>query len=173
MYAGDIDRKPAVILRPGNADQVAAVVALARETGLELAVRGGGHSPAGHSVCEGGIVLDLSRKYGMTIDDVLAAEIVTADGELLLVDEHHHPDLFWALRGGGNFGVVTRFEFRLHRFDGVYGGMMVLPVTPEILEAFVAEADLHTGWVGEVRPGQSVPLQPRHPARGLMSPAAG
>ncbi|WP_326653164.1 MULTISPECIES: FAD-binding oxidoreductase [unclassified Streptomyces] len=200
VYAGDIDRRPAVILRPENATQVASVVALARETGLELAVRSGGHSPAGHSVCEGGIVLDLSsmraleidveartawaetgitageyaeaaaehglatgfgdgrlvgvggitlgggigyltRKHGMTIDDLLAAEIVTADGELLVVDEHDHPDLFWAIRGGGgNFGVATRFKFRLHELDGVYGGMMVTPVTPEILEAFVAEA---------------------------------
>ncbi|MFJ8657767.1 FAD-binding oxidoreductase [Streptomyces sp. NPDC093795] len=201
VYAGDVDRRPAVILRPGNAAQVASVVALARETGLELAVRGGGHSGAGHGVCEGGIVLDLSRmraleidveartawaeagvsageyteaaaehglatgfgdnslvgvagitlgggigflsrKHGMTIDDLLAAEIVTADGELLSVDEHHHPDLFWALRGGGgNFGVATRLKLRLHELDGVYGGIMVTPVTPEILEAFVAEAE--------------------------------
>ncbi|MGW7004621.1 FAD-binding oxidoreductase [Streptomyces sp. NPDC054933] len=201
VYAGDIDRRPAVILRPKNATQVARVVALARETGLELAVRSGGHSTVGHGVCEGGIVLDLAnmraleidveartawaetgmtageytvaaaehglatgfgdgtavgvggitlgggigflaRKHGMTIDDLLAAEIVTADGELLLVDEHHHPDLFWAIRGGGgNFGVATRFKFRLHELDGVYGGMMVLPVTPEILETFIAEAE--------------------------------
>ncbi|MER5962888.1 FAD-binding oxidoreductase [Streptomyces sp. NPDC002057] len=201
VYVGDVDRRPAVVLRPRNAEQVARVVALARETGLELAVRGGGHSGAGHGVCEGGIVLDLahmraleidvaartawaetgisageyteaaaahglatgfgdstmvgvggitlgggigflSRKHGMTIDDLLAVEIVTADGELLTVDEHHHPDLFWAVRGGGgNFGVATRFKFRLHELDGVYGGIMVLPVTPEILEAFVAEAE--------------------------------
>ncbi|MFF8971295.1 FAD-binding oxidoreductase [Streptomyces sp. NPDC014995] len=201
VYAGDVDRRPAVVLRPRNAQQVARVVALAQETGLELAVRSGGHSGAGHGVCEGGIVLDLanmraleidveartawaetgisageyteaaaehglatgfgdstmvgvggitlgggigflSRKYGMTIDDLLAAEIVTADGELLLVDEHHHPDLFWAIRGGGgNFGVATRFKLRLHEVDSVYGGMLVLPVTPEILEAFIAEAE--------------------------------
>lgn len=201
VYAGDVDRRPAVILRPRNAKQVARVVALAQETGLQLAVRGGGHSGAGHGVCEGGIVLDLAnmraleidveartawaetgisageyteaaaehglatgfgdstqvgvggitlgggigflaRKHGMTIDDLLAAEIVTADGELLLVDEHDHPDLFWAIRGGGgNFGVATRFKFRLHELNGVYGGMLVLPVTPEILEAFIAEAE--------------------------------
>ncbi|MEU9310358.1 FAD-binding oxidoreductase [Streptomyces sp. NPDC048256] len=201
VYAGDVDRRPAVILRPRNAAQVARVVKLAQETGLQLAVRGGGHSGAGHGVCEGGIVLDmadmremeidveartawvetgisageyteaaaehglvtgfgdssqvgvggitlgggigfLARKHGMAIDDLLAAEIVTADGELLSVDEHHHPDLFWAIRGGGgNFGVATRFKFRLHELDGVYGGMMVLPVTPEILEAFIAEAE--------------------------------
>lgn len=201
VYAGDVDRRPAVILRPGNAGQVANVVALARETGLELAVRGGGHNLAGHGVCDGGIVLDttgmraleidveartawaeagvsageyteaagrhglatgfgdstqvgvagitlgggigfLSRKHGMTIDDLLAVEIVTADGELLSVDEHHHPDLFWAVRGGGgNFGVVTRLKFRLHELGEVYGGIMVLPVSPETLEAFIAEAE--------------------------------
>jgi FAD/FMN-containing dehydrogenase len=201
VYPGDIDRRPAVILRPRDATQVARVVVLAQETGLELAVRSGGHSGAGHGVVEAGIVLDLanlrgleidveahtawtetgvtageyttaaaehglatgfgdgtlvglggftlgggigflSRKHGMTIDDLLAAEIVTADGELLSVDEHHHPDLFWAIRGGGgNFGVVTRFKFRLHELDGVYGGILVLPATPEILEAFIAEAE--------------------------------
>ncbi|MGW8761801.1 FAD-binding oxidoreductase [Streptomyces sp. NPDC055815] len=201
VYVGDVDRRPAVILRPRNAGQVARVVTLARETGTEFAVRGGGHSGAGHGVVEGGIVLDLhhlkgleidveartawaeagisageytaaaaehglatgfgdstmvgvagitlgggigflSRKYGMTIDDLLAAEIVTADGELLSVDERHHPDLFWAIRGGGgNFGVVTRLKLRLHEVDGVYGGIMVLPVTPEILEEFIAEAE--------------------------------
>ncbi|WP_327309890.1 FAD-binding oxidoreductase (plasmid) [Streptomyces sp. NBC_01298] len=201
VYSGDVDRRPAVILRPRNAEQVARVVALAQETGLPLAVRAGGHSGAGYGVCEGGIVLHLahmraleidveartawaeagisvgeytvaaaehglatgfgdnsqvgvagitlgggigylSRKSGMTIDNLLAAEIVTADGELLLVDEHRHPDLFWAIRGGGgNFGVVTRLKFRLHELTGVYGGMLVTPVTPEILEAFIAEAE--------------------------------
>ncbi|MGW0499676.1 FAD-binding oxidoreductase [Streptomyces sp. NPDC003007] len=201
VYAGDVDRRPAVILRPRNAQQVANVVALTQETGLSLAVRAGGHSGAGHGICEGGIVLDmagmrameidveartawaeggisageyteaaaehglatgfgdntqvgvagitlgggigfLSRKYGMTIDDLLAAEIVTADGELLLVDEHHHPDLFWAIRGGGgNFGVVTRLKLRLHELTSVYGGIMVAPVTSDILEAYIAEAE--------------------------------
>jgi FAD/FMN-containing dehydrogenase len=200
VYPGEIDRRPAVILRPRNAEQVARGVALARETGVELAVRGGGHSVAGQGVNEGGLVLDLAnmraldidveartawaeagitageyteaaakhglatgfgdgaltgvtgitlgggigyltRKYGLTIDDLLAAELVTADGELLSVDEDHHPDLFWAIRGGGgNFGVLTRLKFRLHEVDAVYGGMLVLPVDPEILEAFIAEA---------------------------------
>lgn len=201
VYPGDVDRRPAVILRPRNAEQVAHVVALARQTGIALAVRGGGHSVAGYGVCEGGLVLDLSamraveidaeartawaeggitageyteaaakyglatgfgdgsltgvagitlgggigyltRKYGMTVDDLLAVEIVTAGGELLSVDEEHHTDLFWALRGGGgNFGVVTRLKFRLHEVESVYGGMLVLPVTAEILEAFIAEAE--------------------------------
>jgi len=174
-----VDRRPAVIVRPVDAGEVARIVTLARETGLELAVRSGGHSSAGHGVSEGGIVLDLShmkalaidpdrrvawaetgltsgevtnaaaehgltvgfgdtgsvgiggltlgggvgylvRKHGLTVDDLLAAEIVTADGQLLLVDAEQHPDLFWAIRGGGrNFGVATRFQYRLHPIDTV------------------------------------------------------
>jgi FAD/FMN-containing dehydrogenase len=201
VFYGSFDRRPAVIVRPTDAAEVARVVTLARETGLELAVRSGGHSLAGHGVSEGGIVLDLSdmrtleidaerrtawaqtgltageytaaagafglatgfgdtgsvgiggltlgggvgylvRKHGLTIDDLLAAEIVTADGQLLRVDAETHPDLFWALRGGGgNFGVATRFQFRLHEVDTVVGGMLLLPATPEIIAAFAAEAD--------------------------------
>jgi FAD/FMN-containing dehydrogenase len=170
------------------------------ETGLELAVRSGGHSLAGYSVSDGGIVLDLSdmkaleidvegrtawaqtgltaantppqraahglatgfgdtgsvgiggltlgggigylvRKHGLTIDDLLAAEVVTADGRLLRVDAETHPDLFWAIRGGGgNFGVATRFRYRLHEVDTIVGGMLVLPATPEVIASFVAEA---------------------------------
>jgi FAD/FMN-containing dehydrogenase len=201
VFYGGIDRRPLAIVRVANANDVAYVVSLARETGIELAVRSGGHSIPGHSVSEGGIVLDLSemkaleidpeertawaetgltaseftaaagahglatgfgdtgsvgiggitlgggvgflvRKYGMTIDDLLAAEIVTANGELLCIDAHTHPDLFWAIRGGGgNFGVVTRFQFRLHPIDRVVGGMLFLPATPDVVRAFVAEAD--------------------------------
>jgi FAD/FMN-containing dehydrogenase len=195
------DRRPAVIVRPADAAAVAHVVSLAREKSIELAVRSGGHSLAGHSVSEGGIVLDLSdlkavdidvqgrtawaqtgltaseytktaathglatgfgdtgsvgiggltlgggvgflaRKHGLTIDNLLAAELVTADGELLHVDAETHPDLFWAIRGGGgNFGVATRFRFRLHEIDGIAGGMLILPATPEVIAGFVAEAD--------------------------------
>ena len=171
---GGIDPHPAVIVRVADTADVATVIALARETGLELAVRSGGHSGAAHSTVDGGIVLDvrdlreldidvdgrtawvgsgltageittalaehglaigfgdtgsvgvagitlgggigyLVRSQGMTIDNLLAVELVTADGEVLTVDEASHPDLFWALRGGGgNFGVATRFRFRLH-----------------------------------------------------------
>lgn len=201
VRAGDVDRRPAVVLRPADAGQVARGVALARESGLDLAVRGGGHSAAGFGVCEGGVVLDLSRlrtleidaragtawagtglttgeytdaaaryglatgfgdgrtvgiggitlgggigllsrRHGLTIDDLLAAEMVTADGDLLRVDEQHHPDLFWAIRGGGgNFGVATRLKFRLHELDGVYGGILVLPAAPDILEEVIARAE--------------------------------
>jgi FAD/FMN-containing dehydrogenase len=201
IFYGGIDRHPAVIVRVANTTDVSHVVTLAHETGLELAIRSGGHSAAGHSVSEGGIVLDLSdmkaldinveertawaetgltageytaaaaehglatgfgdtgsvgiggitlgggvgyfaRKYGLTIDDLLAAEVVTADGQILCVDAETHPDLFWAIRGGGgNFGVVTRFQFRLHEVKTIIGGMLFLPATPEIIRAFVAEAE--------------------------------
>jgi FAD/FMN-containing dehydrogenase len=200
VFPGSIDRRPAVIVRVADAADVARVISVARETGLELAVRSGGHSGAGHGVCEGGIVLDLSdmqgldvdvarrtawaetglttgvytttvgerglatgfgdtgsvgiggitlgggvgflvRKHGLTIDSLLAADIVTADGELRRVDAEAEPDLFWAIRGGGgNFGVATRFLFRLHDLPSVVGGMLMLPATPEVITAFLAEA---------------------------------
>jgi len=201
VFDGGIDRRPAVIVRPDDASEVAHVVALARETGLELAIRSGGHSSAGHSTTEGGILLDLGamtalsidadrrtawaqtgltagryttaagafglatgfgdtgsvgiggitlgggigylvRKHGLTIDDLLAAELVTADGQLLQVDAQTHPDLFWAIRGGGgNFGVATRLRFQLHEVSTVVGGMLLLPATPEVIASFVAEAE--------------------------------
>jgi FAD/FMN-containing dehydrogenase len=200
VFYGSVDRRPALIARVADADDVARVIAMARDSGLELAVRSGGHSPAGHGVTEGGIVLDLSdmkglevdpegrtawaetgltageytsavgahglatgfgdtgsvgiggitlgggvgflvRKYGLTIDSLLAAEVVTADGELLRVDDESHPDLFWAIRGGGgNFGVATRFKFRLQPVDTFVGGMLFLPATPEVIAGFIAEA---------------------------------
>jgi FAD/FMN-containing dehydrogenase len=200
VFYGGIDRRPAVIVRPTTPAEVAHVVTLARDSGLELAVRSGGHSPAGHSVSDGGIVLDLGamnaldidvagrtawaqtgltageyttaaaahglatgfgdtasvgiggltlaggvgylvRKHGLTIDDLLAAELVTADGQLLQVDDQTHPDLFWAIRGGGgNFGVATRLRFRLHPVDQVVGGILILPATPEGIAGFIAAA---------------------------------
>ena len=200
-FYGGIDHHPAVILRARNADEVARVIALARESGTELSVRSGGHSVVGHSVSHGGIMLDLSemrdlqidaeertawaeagvtageyttaagtyglatgfgdtgsvgiggltlgggvgylvRKYGLTIDDLLAAEIVIADGQCLYLDEKTHPDLFWAIRGGGgNFGVVTRFKFRMHEVDSVVGGMLFLPATADTIASFIALAE--------------------------------
>ncbi|HET6684047.1 MAG TPA: FAD-binding oxidoreductase [Gaiella sp.] len=99
------------------------------------------------SVGIGGLTLGggagfLVRKYGLTIDQLLAAELVTADGELLHVDDETYPDLFWAVRGGGgNFGVATRFRYRLHRVDGILGGLLVLPGEPEVIASFVAAAE--------------------------------
>jgi FAD/FMN-containing dehydrogenase len=201
VFYATYDRRPAVIIRPADTDEVAFVVSLARENGVELAVRGGGHSTAGHSVSEGGIVLDLSllkaleidpaartawaetglttgevtaagsahglavgfgdtgsvgiggltlgggvgylsRPHGLTIDNLLAAEVVTADGRLLRADENQYQDLFWAIRGGGgNFGVATRFLYRMHPVDTVVGGMLLLPATPEVIASFVEAAD--------------------------------
>jgi FAD/FMN-containing dehydrogenase len=95
----------------------------------------------------GGITLSggigfLVRRNGLTIDDVIGAEVVTADGELLEVDQETHPDLFWALRGGGgNFGVATRLRFRLHEIDQVVGGMLLLPASPEVITGLVAAAE--------------------------------
>ena len=197
VTAGHIDRHPAVIVRVANVDDVREVIALARETGLELAVRSGGHSGKGDSTTEGGIVLDLQdmhaididadakaawveagasalevtqatteqglaigfgdtgsvgvggittgggigylvRKHGLTIDNLLAADVVTADGELLRADADTNPDLFWAIRGGGgNFGVVTRFLYQLHDLPGIVGGMLFLPATAETVERYM------------------------------------
>ena len=194
------DRRPAVIVEVADAADIATVIAVARETGLELAVRSGGHSAAGHGTTDGGILLDLSpmkaieidvagrtawaeagltagevtaalgehglavgfgdtgsvgiggitlgggigylaRKYGLTIDSVLAAEIVTADGQTLHVDTDSHPDLFWAIRGGGgNFGVVTRFKYALSEVPTTVGGMLILPATAETIAGFMAAA---------------------------------
>lgn len=198
---GGIDRRPAAIVRVADAGDVSRLVKLAHEHGFELAIRSGGHSGAGHSTTEGGIVLDLSamkdlqinleertawaetgltagefttavgahrlatgfgdtgsvglggitlgggigfliRKYGLTIDSLLAAEIVTADGQLLHVDDKSHPDLFWAIRGGGgNFGVALRFKFQLQEVDMVLGGMLFLPATPDTIASFISEAE--------------------------------
>jgi FAD/FMN-containing dehydrogenase len=200
VYFTSIDRRPEAIVRVANPADAGRVVVLAHESGRELAVRNGGHSVAGHSVIDGGIVLDLSalrsleidvarrvaragagltageyttatgahglatgfgdapsvgiggitlsggigflhRKTGMTIDSVVSADVVTANGQQVRASEASHPDLFWAIRGGGgNFGVVTRFEYRLHPVDTVVGGMLLLPATAERVVAFLDAA---------------------------------
>jgi FAD/FMN-containing dehydrogenase len=174
VWNGRFDRRPSVIVRCREARDVVAAVGFAREQGLELAVKGGGHSNAGHSTVEGGLLIDLSlmkgvavdvraetarvepgvkwrefdsvaqqhglattggtvssvgvagftlgggsgylvRKHGMAIDNLLSADVVTADGRVVRASADENPDLFWALRGGsGNFGIVTCFEFHLH-----------------------------------------------------------
>ncbi|GAA3373495.1 FAD-binding oxidoreductase [Streptomyces sannanensis] len=185
VYNAMIDRRPAVVVRCVNAGDVIAVVDFARESGLDLAVRGGGHSVPGFGTCDNGVVADLSsmrgvrvdpvartaraeggatwgdfdaathafglatsggilsttgvggltlgggigyltRSRGLSCDNLVSADMVTADGRFLMVNEKEHEDLFWAIRGGGgNFGVVTSFEFRLGPVRNVYGGPML------------------------------------------------
>jgi hypothetical protein len=223
VFYGGIDRRPAVIVRVADETDVSHVISLARGTGLELAVRSGGHSTAGHSVSAGGIVLDLGdmraldtdaekrtawaqtgltageytaaadayglatgfgdtgsvgiggltlgggigylvRKHGLTIDSLLAADIVTADGERIRVDAETHPDLFWAIRGGGgNFGVATRLQFRLHEVGTIVGGMLILPATPDVIAAFIAEAEAapeELSTIANVMPAPPMPFLP-------------
>jgi FAD/FMN-containing dehydrogenase len=198
---GGIDLHPAAIVQVAGIEDIRRTLAVARETGAELAVRSGGHSGAGYGSTEGGLVIDLRglrsieidpatktawvetgltavdvakaaadhglalgfgdtgsvgvggittgggigyfvRKYGLTIDNVLAAEVVTADGELVRADADTNPDLFWAIRGGGgNFGIVTRFRFQLADVPRIVGGMLFLPATAETIERFVELAD--------------------------------
>ncbi len=121
------------------------------------------------SVGVGGITLGggigfLVRKFGMTIDSVLAAEVVTADGRHLRVDPEHEPELFWAIRGGGgNFGVVTRLQFRLNPLPHFTGGILVLPATPETIAGFVAasmSAPEELSTIGNVMPAPPMPFLP-------------
>ena len=112
----------------------------------------------------GGGIGYMLRKHGLTIDNLLAAEIVTAAGDIFVVDANHHPDLFWALRGGGgNFGVVTRFKFQLHEMPHFVGGPLVFAPTPEILAGFAAlsaAAPEELTTIGYVMPIPPVPFVP-------------
>jgi hypothetical protein len=223
VFYGGIDKRPSAIVRVASVADVQRVIALARDGGYELAVRSGGHSIAGHSTTDGGIVIDLRemakieidpvgrtawvetgataiqvtealathglvvgfgdagsvgvggitlgggigflvRKFGLTIDSLLAAEVVTADGRHLRVDADRHSDLFWAIRGGGgNFGVVTRLQFRLHALPRFTGGILILPATPATIAGFAAAAlvapdELST--IGNVMPAPPMPFLP-------------
>ena len=121
------------------------------------------------SVGVGGITLGggigfLVRKFGLTIDSVLAAEVVTADGRHLRVDAQHEPDLFWAIRGGGgNFGVVTRIQYRLNPLPHFTGGILILPATPETIAGFAAAsmaAPEELSTIGNVMPAPPMPFLP-------------
>jgi FAD/FMN-containing dehydrogenase len=190
IWNATIDKHPTVIARCATTSDVVHAVNFARDNGLLLAVRGGGHNIAGNAMCDDGIVIDLSqmktarvdpgarrvtieggatladldaatqahglatpvginsttgvagltlgggfgwlsRKHGMTVDNLESAEVVTATGEVVRASATERPDLFWALRGGGgNFGVVTRFEFRLHPVGpDVLSGLIVYPIS--------------------------------------------
>jgi FAD binding domain-containing protein/berberine-like enzyme len=214
------DRHPAAVVKVADAADVAAVVNAARESGLELAVRSGGHSGAGHSTTDGGLVIDLrtmnkvevdpaartawaeagataadvakaadahglgvgfgdtgsvgiggittgggigylSRKHGLTIDSLVAADVVTADGTLRRTDATHEPDLFWAIRGGGgNVGVVTRFQYRLERLGDAYGGMLFLPANADTIAGFIAAAEAAPEELGTIANVMNCPPMP-------------
>jgi len=206
VWNGAIDRSPALIARCRGVADVIAAIRFARCTALPVAVRGGGHSYPGHSVCDAGIVIDLGlmtgvrvdpqwrtarvqagvlwgeldratqafglattggfvshtgvagltlgggigwlhRKHGLTIDQLLSADVVTAEGELVKASETENPELFWGLRGGGgNFGIVTEFEFRLHPIrpavlaGPIYWPMAEAPALLRFYREWIAEA---------------------------------
>jgi hypothetical protein len=188
IWNGYFDHRPAVVARCATTEDVVATVAFARESGLPLAVRGGGHSVPGLSSCDAGIVLDLTqmravkvdpdariagsqggatwadydaatqahglastgglisatgvagltlgvgigwlmRKQGLACDNLVGAEVVTAAGDVVRTSTSEEPELLWGLRGGGgNFGVVTRFEFRVHPVEMILGGVAMFPM---------------------------------------------
>jgi FAD/FMN-containing dehydrogenase len=198
VYNAMIDRRPALIARCADVESVSRAVSFARERGLPLAVRGGGHNGAGLGTCDDGVVIDLSllkdidvdprartvrvgggctwgevdsatgehglatpsgiisttgvggltlggglghltRRFGLTIDNLLEAEMVLADGTTVRASAQEHPDLFWAIRGGGgNFGVVTSFLFRVHEVGTIFGGPTFWAVedSREVLSAY-------------------------------------
>jgi FAD/FMN-containing dehydrogenase len=193
VHNGLIDRRPALIVRCRTACDVAAALAFARQAGLEVSIRGGGHDVAGRAVTDGGVMIDLAEmtgiaidpeqrtataeggviwaelndaaaehglavtggavsgtgiagytlggglgwlmaKYGLAADNLLAVELVTAEG-----DAASHPDLFWALRGGGgNFGVATSFTYRLHPLQTIVGGLIAhsIEAAPALLRFY-------------------------------------
>ena len=223
VWNGMHDKRPALIAQCLSTDDVVQAVNFARDHSLLTAIRGGGHSWPGKSVCDDGIMIDLSqmhgvdvdkgrkvagtgggallgnlddaalaqglvttagvvshtgvggyttgggfgrlnRMYGLTIDNLLGAEIVTADGQVRYVSADNEPDLFWAIRGGGgNFGVVTRFDFQLHDFNReVLSGLIVWPMDQarEVLE-------FYAGWQGDLsRELYTGPAMLTHPELG-------
>jgi FAD/FMN-containing dehydrogenase len=199
-----VDQRPSLIARCRGASDVTTALDFARVRGLEVAVRGGGHNPAGHCVCEGGLVIDLSElrhvevdatgrlaragggatwgdfdtatqaaglvtpggvvvttgvggltlgggighltaQHGLTCDSLVGAEVVTPNGDVIEVSEDEDAELLWGLRGGGgNFGVVTRLDFRLYPLDGVVGGLLQYRGSPAVREALRRFRDVVT-----------------------------
>jgi FAD/FMN-containing dehydrogenase len=187
VFNAMIERRPALIVRCAGTSDVVHGVNFARENGLALSVKGGGHSIAGYAVCDGGLMLDLSAmkgirvdpnrrvanaqpgltlgefdwetqsfglatplgivsvtgiagltlgggigwlngRYGLACDNLISADVVTADGRLLTASDSENQDLFWAIRGGsGNFGVVASFTYTLHSVDNVLAGPIIYP----------------------------------------------
>ena len=220
VLPGDIDHKPAVIIRVENNHDIADAIALARTSKLPLSVRSGGHSAAGLGVVDGGVVIDVRNlkkleidkknktvysesgltaievttaldkenfvlgfgdtgsvgiggitlgvgvgylviKYGLAIDNLLSADLITADGKAITASEKNNPDLFWAIRGGGgNFGVATGFTYAVHELGDVYGGMLLLPATPQtisgLLEIFESAPDELSG-IANIMPTPPMP----------------
>ncbi|MGH2693566.1 MAG: FAD-binding oxidoreductase [Actinomycetota bacterium] len=210
VYNAMIDRRPRVVVRPADVADVIATVSYARENGLDVSVRGGGHSVPGFGTCDDGAVIDLSRMrgvrvdpktktaraeggatwgdfnhathgfglattggiisttgiggltlgggigylargFGLSCDNLLSCDVVTADGTFLTASDGENQDLFWALRGGGgNFGVVTSFEYQLHPVKDIYGGPIFyeLDRAPDVLRfftEFIADAPEQMG----------------------------
>jgi FAD/FMN-containing dehydrogenase len=203
VFNGMIDRHPRLIVRCAGVADVMRAVTFARERGLPVSVRSGGHGVAGHAICEDGLVIDLSpmrgvrvdpvrrrlwaeggclwrdvdteaqahelatpggtisetgiggltlgggfgwlsRLYGLSCDNVRSVDVVTADGRFLTASTEEHHDLFWAVRGGGgNFGVVTAFEYQLYPVGRIVGGILVYPAerAGEVLRQYRAMAE--------------------------------
>jgi FAD/FMN-containing dehydrogenase len=226
IWNGHVQRRPALVARCRGVADVMAVVRFCREHDLPASVRGGGHAVAGHAICDGGVVIDLSamtgsrvdplartiqvqggclnahldregqafglaatggivshtgiggltlggglghlmRKFGLAIDGLRSCDVVTADGDFVVASEQEHPELFWALRGGGgNFGIVTSFTFELHPLGPiVLAGMVAwaMDEAPEILRLlreYMAEAPDEVGMMANLRLAPSLPVVP-------------
>lgn len=236
IWNGAIDRRPAIIARCVGADDVVEAVRFARETGMQASVRGGGHAVAGHAVCEGGLMIDLSlmksvrvdpatriaraaggmlwsdldratqafglattggvishtgiggltlggglghlmRKHGLTVDNLLAVDLVTADGQRMRVDEQSDPELFWGLRGGGgNFGIATSFDYRLHPVGPtVLGGPIFWRAkdAPEVLRYMREFAPVAPDELGMTMVLRSAPPLPFLPPEHHFQPVLG